>query len=90
MGGDHARARPHPHVAQAPRSAIDGRTTRPPGYVVSQRIRKRIEEVFGWMKTIGGLRKLRHRGTARVEWHFLFVAAAYNLVRLRTLEQVAA
>ena len=68
-----------PHVAQAPRSAIDARTTRHPGYAVSQRIRKRIEEVFGWMKTIGGLRKLRHRGTARVEWHFLFVAAAYNL-----------
>lgn len=79
-----------PHVAQAPHSAIDARTTRQPGYAVSQRLRKRIEEVFGWMKTIGGLRKLRHRGTARVEWHFLFVAAAYNLVRLRTLAQVAA
>ena len=79
-----------PHVAQAPRSAIDERTTRPPGYAVSQRIRKRIEEVFGWMKTIGGLRNLRHRGTARVEWQFLFVAAAYNLVRLRTLDKVAA
>ena len=78
-----------PHVAQGPRSAIDARTTRPPGYAVSQRIRKRIEEVFGWMKTIGGLRKLRHRGTARVEWQFLFVAAAYNLVRLRTLDSVA-
>lgn len=79
-----------PHVAQAPRSAIDARTTRHPGYAVSQRIRKRIEEVFGWMKTIGGLRKLRHRGTARVEWHFLFVAAVYNLVRLRTLTRVVA
>ena len=79
-----------PHVAQAPRSAIDGRTTRHPGYAVSQRHRKRIEEVFGWMKTIGGLRKLRHRGTARVEWHFLFVATAYNLVRLRTLAAVNA
>jgi transposase len=79
-----------PHVAQAPHSAIDARTTRQPGYAISQRIRKRIEEVFGWMKTIGGLRKLRHRGTARVEWQFLFVAAAYNLVRLRTLAQVAA
>ena len=53
-------------------------------------MRKRIEEVFGWMKTIGGLRKLRHRGTARVEWHFLFAAAAYNLVRLRTLARAAA
>lgn len=79
-----------PHVAQAPHSAIDARTTGHPGYAVSQRIRKRIEEVFGWMKTVGGLRKLRHRGTARVEWQFLFVAAAYNLVRLRTLAQVAA
>jgi transposase len=79
-----------PHVAQGPRSAIDARTTRHPGYAVSQRLRKRIEEIFGWMKTIGGLRKLRHRGTARVEWHFLFVAAAYNLVRLRTLARVAA
>lgn len=79
-----------PHVAQAPRSAIDQRTTRHPGYATSQRHRKRIEEVFGWMKTIGGLRKLRHRGTARVEWQFLFVAAAYNMVRLRTLARVAA
>jgi hypothetical protein len=79
-----------PHVAQAPHSAIDARTTRHPGYAVSQRLRKRIEEIFGWMKTVGGLRKLRHPGTARVEWHFLFVAAAYNLVRLRTLARVAA
>ena len=79
-----------PHVAQAPHSAIDARTTRHPGYAISQRIRKRIEEIFGWMKTIGGLRKLRHRGTARVEWHFLFVAAAYNLVRLRTLARAIA
>jgi len=79
-----------PHVAQAPHSAIDARTTRHPGYAVSQRHRKRVEEIFGWMKTIGGLRKLRHRGTARVEWHFLFVAAAYNLVRLRTLTAAAA
>lgn len=79
-----------PHVAQAPRSAIDGRTTRHPGYAVSQRHRKRVEEVFGWMKTVGGLRKLRHRGTDTVEWQFLFVAAVYNLVRLRTLRQVLA
>ena len=74
-----------PHVAQRPRSAIDARTTRHPGYQASQRHRKRIEEVFGWMKTVGGLRKLRHRGTAKVEWQFLFVAAVYNLVRMRTL-----
>lgn len=79
-----------PHVAQKPRSAIDGRTTRYPGYAVSQRLRKRVEEIFGWMKTVGGLRKLRHRGGARVEWHFLFVAAAYNLVRLRNLPAQAA
>lgn len=79
-----------PHVAQAPCSAIDGRTTRHWGYQASQRHRKRIEEVFGWMKTIGGLRKLRHRGTDKVEWQFLFVAAVYNLVRLRTLTPAVA
>jgi len=79
-----------PHVAQAPRSAIDARTTRHRGYQTSQRHRKRIEEVFGWMKTIGGLRKLRHRGTDKVEWQFLFVAAVYNLVRLRTLTRAVA
>jgi transposase len=74
-----------PHVAQKRRSAIDTRTTRHAGYVLSQRARKRIEEVFGWMKTVGGLRKLRHRGGARVDWQFLFTAAAYNLVRIRNL-----
>jgi hypothetical protein len=79
-----------PHVAQYPttrhrRSAIDRRTTRHPGYRLSQRARKRVEEVFGWMKTVGLLRKLRHRGGHRVEWIFTFTAAAYNLVRLRTL-----
>jgi IS5 family transposase len=65
---------------------LDRRTTRHAGYDISQRVRKRIEEVFGWMKTVGGLRKLRHRGGARVNWQFLFAAAAYNLVRMRTLE----
>lgn len=77
-----------PHVTQnnkKRRSAIDGRTTRHAGYAVSLRIRKRIEEVFGWMKTVGGLRKTRHRGTERVGWMFTFVAAAYNLVRLPKL-----
>jgi IS5 family transposase len=74
-----------PHVAQKHRSAIDARTTRHAGYALSQRARKRIEEVFGWMKTIGGLRKLRHRGGARVDWQFLFTAAVYNLVRMRNL-----
>jgi transposase len=78
-----------PHVAQnnkRRRSAIDKRTTRHPGYLISQQKRKRVEEIFGWLKTVGGLRKLRHRGLARVEWMFTFAVAAYNLVRLRNLE----
>jgi transposase len=77
-----------PHVAQhttGRRSAIDARTTRHPGYAVSQQKRKLVEQSFGWMKTIGGLRKLRHRGGPLVEWIFTFTAAAYNLVRLRRL-----
>ena len=75
-----------PHVAQktAP-TAIDGRTARAAGYAASQRVRKRIEEAFGWMKTVGGLRKLHHRGGPLVAWIFTFTAAAYNLVRLRRL-----
>ena len=76
-----------PHVAQKVRgSAIDGRTTRHAGYHVSQRKRKLVEQVFGWMKTVGGLRKLRHRGIALVDWQLTFAATAYNLVRLRNLE----
>ena len=77
-----------PHVAQNDtnrRSAIDQRTTHHYGYRVSQRKRKRIEEVFGWMKTVGLLRKLRHRGLEQVAWVFTFTAAAYNLVRIRNL-----
>jgi transposase len=77
-----------PHVAQnlsGRKSAIDGRTTRHPGYAVSQRLRKRVEEIFGWMKTVGNLRKTRHRGQDRVGWVFTLTAAAYNLVRLRNL-----
>jgi transposase len=78
-----------PHVAQnihaRRRSAIDGRTTRHAGYALSQRKRKRIEEIFGWMKTVGGMRKLRHRGLQLVGWMFTFAAAAYNLVRMRNL-----
>ena len=75
-----------PHIARKKTSrTLDARTTRHAGYDTSQRVRKRIEEVFGWMKTVGGLRKLRHRGGARVNWQFLFAAAAYNLVRMRTL-----
>jgi transposase len=76
------------HVAQNNanrRSAIDGRTTRHPGYAVSMRIRKRIEEVFGWAKTSGNLRKTRHRGQDRVGWNLTLTAAAYNLVRLPKL-----
>jgi transposase len=74
-----------PHVAQKTNSAIDGRTTRHAGYASSQQKRKLIEQVFGWMKTVGGLRKLRHRGGELVDWIVTFTAAAYNLVRLRTL-----
>src|SRR5882672_9790735 len=77
-----------PHVAQntANRSsAIDGRTTSRPGYVVSQRKRKLVEEIFGWLKTTGLLRKTRHRGTERVGWMFVFGVAVYNLIRIRNL-----
>src|SRR5215211_3616662 len=75
-----------PHVAQkAVGTAIDKRTTRHAGYAISQQKRKLIEQVFGWMKTVGGLRKLRHRGGERVDWIVTFTAAAYNLIRLRTL-----
>ena len=80
-----------PHVAQKLKgSAIDGRTTRHPGYATSQRFRKRVEESFGWLKTVGLMRNLRHRGTDRVDWVFVFSAAIYNLVRLRTLITAAA
>jgi transposase len=78
-----------PHVAQNVKrsggSAIDGRTTNHAGYQISQRRRKRIEEVFGWMKTVGMLRKTRHRGLHKVGWVFTFATAAYNLVRMRSL-----
>lgn len=78
-----------PHVAQNVKrnggSAIDGRTTRHEGYAISQRKRKRIEECFGWLKTIALVRKVRHRGIEKVSWVFTFAAAAYNLVRMRNL-----
>jgi IS5 family transposase len=74
-----------PHVAQKVSSAIDRRSTRHPGYLLSQWRRKRVEEIFGWLKTVAGLRKTRHRGIARVGWIFTFAAAAYNLVRMRNL-----
>jgi transposase len=80
-----------PHIARntTRRSAIDGRTTRHPGYAASQRIRKRIEEGFGWMKTIAGLRKPKYRGRERVAWAFTLAAAAYNLIRLPKLMATA-
>ncbi len=78
-----------PHVAQnharAGGSAIDARTTRHAGYRISQRKRKRIEECFGWLKTVAGLRKVRHRGVCKVDWIFTFACAVYNLVRMRNL-----
>jgi hypothetical protein len=64
------------------RSAVDGRTKRDPGYGVSQRIRKRIEEAFAWAKTVAGLRQARHRGLDKIAWQFTFAMAAYNLIRL--------
>src|SRR5215472_3707260 len=82
-----------PHVAQNQKrpggSAIDGRTTRHAGYAVSQWKRKRIEESFGWLKTIALMRKVRHRGIFKVAWVFTFAAAAYNLVRMRNLLSTA-
>jgi len=82
-----------PHVAQNTanrRSAIDGRTTRHSGYALSGRMRKRIEEVFGWSKAAAGFRKTHHRGLARVGWMFTITAAAYNLVRLTKLVSAVA
>jgi len=82
-----------PHVAQhttGRRSAIDARTTRHPGYAISQQKRKLVEQGFGWMKTIGGVRKLRHRGGPLVDWIFTFTAAAYNIVRMRRLLEATA
>ncbi len=78
-----------PHVAQNTKrsggSAIDGRTARHEGYAVSQKKRKRVEECFGWLKTIALMRKVRNRGIEKVGWVFAFAAAAYNLVRMRKL-----
>ena len=75
-----------PHIAQnlnaSGGSVLDGRTTRHAGYVVSQRVRKRVEEIFGWKKTVGTMRKTKLRGLGRVGWIFKFNAAAYNLVRM--------
>jgi transposase len=84
------RMRVTPHVAPHDgggrwRSNVDRRTTRHPGYAVSQRKRKLVEQAFGWMKTVGGLRKLHHRGGPLIEWIFTFAAAVYNIVRMRRL-----
>ena len=82
--GDAARGAEYPQRRGG--SAIDERTTRHEGYAISQRKRKRIEESFGWLKTIIALmRKVRHRGIHKVGWVFTFAAAAYNLVRMRNL-----
>ena len=77
-----------PHVARnvsGRRSAIDRRTTRHAGYAASQRVRKRVEEAFGWIKTVAGLRRTRLRGLVKVDWAFTFAAAAYNLARMPKL-----
>ena len=80
-----------PHVAQNNRgSAIDGRTTRHPGYGVSQKARKRVEEIFGWMKTIGGIHQVQLRGLRKVQSIFTFALAAYNLIRMRNIALAAA
>ena len=91
----HALRRRHirPHIAQVTNRhtpGLDGRTTRHAGYVLSQRIRKRVEEIFGWMKTIGGLHKTRFRGLARTELYAHIVGAAYNLLRISRLQAQSA
>jgi len=79
-----------PHIATGPTTSLDGRTLRHPGYAVSQIKRKRVEEIFGWLKTVGLMRQTRHRGRRRVGWMFTFATAVYNLVRLRNLAAVPA
>jgi len=83
-----------PHVAQNHArpggSALDARTVRHSGYAVSQTIRKQVEEAFGWMKTVGGLRQTHYRGRLRVQMHAYLVAAAYNLIRIAKLNVAAA
>jgi transposase len=75
-----------PHTAQRSKgTAIDRRVTRHEGYSISQRARKRVEEIFGWLKTVAGLRRMRYRGKEKVDWMFTFATAAYNLVRMRNL-----
>ena len=83
------KSRVTPHVAQKQRSTIDRRTTRHDGYRLSQRARKRVEEVFGWVKTVGGGRKLRYCGVARNRFWMELTTASYNLVRLSKLTPVS-
>ena len=81
-----------PHVAQntsGRSSRIDERTTRHDGYVLSQKKRKLVEQVFGWIKTTAGLRQTKHRGRERVSWMFTFATAAYNMVRVRNIMEAA-
>jgi transposase len=77
-----------PHVACRKYTILDKRTTRHPGYQVSQRIRKRIEEIWGWMKTVGGGRKLRYKGVARNQLWAEVTSAAYNLIRMAKLSAI--
>ena len=80
------RLRVTPHVAQRIKgSAIDGRTARHAGYGVSQKQRKRVEEIFGWLKTVAWLRKARYKGEEKIDWLFTLSTAAYNMVRMRNL-----
>ena len=83
-----------PHIAQTSdvrrSSAIDDRTTRHPGYAVSQRKRKLVEEIFGWMKTIGGFRRTRFKGLRRTRLAGTIVAAVYNMLRICSLQASAA
>jgi len=74
------------HVAQKIKgSAIDGRVSRHPGYALSLKVRKRVEQIFGWMKTVGWLRKAKCTGEEKIDWLFTFSVAVYNLVRMRNL-----
>ncbi len=81
-------ARITPHVAAKETTILDGRTTRHAGYSISQRVRKRVEEIFGWMKTVGGFRKTRYRGTERTGLWAYMVGSAYNLLRMSKLQAV--
>ena len=78
------------HAARRKNGAIDERTTRHPGYEISQRVRKRIESIFGWMKTVGNFAKTRYRGRARTQLMAYMTGAAYNLVRMLRLRPIAA